>query len=51
MFGEPTRPGGDETHMLFFAGPEMRVRLLDQPGHDVIAERDRVSIVLARRPR
>jgi hypothetical protein len=49
MFGEPTRPRNDETTELTFAGPEMRVRLLDEPAHEVIAERDRVSIVLARR--
>jgi hypothetical protein len=49
MFGEPARPSGDRTEAstLIFAGPELAVRLGGQPGLEVLARRDRVSIILA----
>jgi hypothetical protein len=51
MFGPPTRPPADRpaTSTLIFAGPELAVRLGDQPGLEVLAQRDRVSIILAGR--
>jgi hypothetical protein len=48
MFGPPTRPSGQETSTVIFAGPEMRVRLQDNADHELLAERDRVSIFLIR---
>jgi hypothetical protein len=48
MFGPPARPSGGETSTLIFAAPEMRVRLQDSVAHELLAERDRVSIFLAR---
>jgi hypothetical protein len=51
MFGAPMRPSGEgaATGTLIFAGPEMAVRLASQPGLDVLAQRDRVTIILDRR--
>jgi hypothetical protein len=48
MFGEPARPSGDRTEAgtLIFAGPELAVRLGGQPGLEVLAQRDHVSIIL-----
>jgi hypothetical protein len=48
MFGPPARPSGRETSTLIFAAPEMRVRLQDKADHELLAERDRVSILLVR---
>jgi hypothetical protein len=48
MFGAPTRPSGQETSTVIFAGPEMRVRLQDNADHELLAERDRVSIFVVR---
>jgi hypothetical protein len=48
MFGAPARPSGQETSTLIFAAPEMRVRLQDDADHELLAERDRVSIFLLR---
>ena len=39
---------GRETSTLVFAAPEMRVRLQDSADHELLAERDRVSILLVR---
>jgi hypothetical protein len=51
MFGPPTRPLADHpaTSTLIFAGPELAVRLGGQPGLEVLAQRDHVSIILAGR--
>jgi hypothetical protein len=46
MFTPAVAAAGDETSILTFAGPERRYRLLNEPGHQVIAERGSVSIVL-----
>ncbi len=46
MFGQPARPTGHETATLIFAGPELRVRLQGQPGHELLAERDRIAVFL-----
>ena len=50
MFGPLTRPPADRSAMstLIFAGPELAVRLGGQPGHEVLARRDAVSIILER---
>jgi hypothetical protein len=45
MFGGPTRPSGQETSTLVFAGPGIRSQLLDAGNHELLAERDRVSIL------
>jgi hypothetical protein len=51
MFGTPMRPAGDTsaTSTLMFAGPELAVRLGNQPGFETLAQRDRVTIILDRR--
>jgi hypothetical protein len=51
MFGPPMRPAGGPpaTATLMFAGPELAVRLAGQPGLETLAQRDRVSIILAAR--
>ena len=48
MFGAPTRPSGQETSTLIFAAPEMRLRLREDADHELLGERDRVSIFLVR---
>jgi hypothetical protein len=48
MFGPPTRPSGQETSTVIFAAPEMRARLKDDGDHELLGERDRVSIFLVR---
>jgi hypothetical protein len=49
MFGEPTGPPLSQTEAsrLIFAGPELAVRLTGGPGHEVLARRDHVSIIVA----
>ena len=49
MFGEPSGPplGQTEASRLVFAGPELAVRLTGEPGHEVLARRDHVSIIVA----
>ena len=49
MFGEPTGPSLNraEASRLIFAGPELAVRLTGEPGHEVLARRDHVSIIVA----
>jgi hypothetical protein len=48
MFGESAGPSADRTQAstLIFAGPELALRLGGQPGLEVLAQRDRVSIIL-----
>jgi hypothetical protein len=48
MFGEPSGPSGQETSTLVFAGPGMRSELQAAGNHELLAERDRVSILFAR---
>jgi hypothetical protein len=45
MFGAATRPSGQETSTLVFAGPGMRAQLTAAGDHEILAERDRVSIL------
>jgi hypothetical protein len=50
MFGPPARPAGNHAadDRLIFAGPELRIRLNSSSGVEVLAERDRTSILLER---
>ena len=50
MFGPPARPAGNhaDDDRLIFAGPELRLRLNGRSGVEVLAERDRTSILLER---
>jgi hypothetical protein len=50
MFTPAVGPAGDETSVLTFAGPERRYRLVNESGHQLIAERGSISIILEAAP-
>jgi hypothetical protein len=53
MFGPPARPAGvpSDSSKLIFAGPELRMRMDVEGGHEMLAERERVAIFVARQGR